>query len=168
MTNDPRNLVGPAWLDKARSYLGEREIKGPKHNSKILRMFELIRTPWFRDDETPWCAAFVGACLEEVGIVSTRSAAALSYANFGVELPRPAVGAIAVKKRNGGGHVGFVVGRDKNGRLLILGGNQNDMVTISPYREDDFFTFRWPSIWPYDYRFDLPVLSAGVAVTSEA
>lgn len=156
------------WIKVARSLIGEREIKGPRHNSIILRMWQAIRSPWFKDDETPWCAGFVGYCLEEAGIKSTRSAAARSYDNFGKKLTRPAYGCIAVKSRKGGGHVTFVVGRDRWGNLLCLGGNQNDMVKISVYSPSAFHTFRWPSIAPASFRYDLPVLTGdGQPITED-
>lgn len=63
-----------------------------------------------------------------------------------------------MKKRNGGGHVGFVVGRDQNGKLMVLGGNQNNRVSIAPFDEDDFVAFRWPSVYPSEIRFLLPLL----------
>lgn len=43
----------------------------------------------------------------------------------------PELGCIVVFTRQGGGHVGFAVGRDKFGNLLILGGNQSDAMTIA-------------------------------------
>jgi hypothetical protein len=49
----------PRWLAEARRHLGVREIAGRKHNPLILRWWTLIRAP-FTDDETPWCAGFVG------------------------------------------------------------------------------------------------------------
>lgn len=148
------------WMVTARSLIGEREIKGPKHNSKIVAMWTSIRSTWFTDDETPWCAGFIGHCLEVNGIKSTRSAAAASYRNFGVKLDRPAYGCIAVKGRTGGNHVTFIVGRDRQGRLLGLGGNQNDMVKISTFPANAFDTFVWPTIYPRAERFDLPVLTS--------
>jgi uncharacterized protein (TIGR02594 family) len=164
-----KNDTGLPWLDEAFALYGQKEIKGPKHNSKILAMWDAIHASWFTDDETAWCAAYIGYCLEKGGFKSTRSARALSYLNYAVELPAPAVGCIAVKKRKGGGHVTFVVGRTKSGKLLCLGGNQNDAVTIAEYDVDDFETFRWPSIWPAEHRFKLPVLSvSGKPVLSEA
>jgi uncharacterized protein (TIGR02594 family) len=131
------------WIAVARRLIGQREIAGTKHNPLVLKMWGRIRAP-FTDDETPWCAAFVGSCLEEVGIRSTRSARALSYLTFGNSMPKPLYGCIAVKQRKGGGHVTFVVGRTKDGNLLCLGGNQNDMVAISEYPADVFSAFRWP------------------------
>lgn len=62
----------PAWVIEARKYIGERELKGPKHNSLILQMWRDIKRGGIKDDETPWCAAFVGAVLERCGIKSTR------------------------------------------------------------------------------------------------
>jgi uncharacterized protein (TIGR02594 family) len=91
---------------------------------------------------------------------------ALAWATHGVALDRPCYGAIAVKTRNGGGHVGFVVGRDQAGRLMILGGNQNNSVSIAPYDESVFIAFRWPSKAPDPRRYQLPLLrSDGRAVT---
>lgn len=71
-------MTEPVWLRIARGYLGQREIVGRKHNPLILRWWQRIRAP-FTDDETPWCAGFVGGVLEEAGIKSSRSAAARSY-----------------------------------------------------------------------------------------
>lgn len=153
------------WIAEARKYIGQKEIKGPRHNSLILRMWEVIRTPWYKDDETPWCAAYVGFVLENVGIKSTRSARALSYKSFGKALNKPAYGCLAVMSRNGGGHVGFVVGKDRRGNLMVLGGNQSDMVKISPYAPmgrsgSRIVAYRWPTIWPHEHRFNLPILTS--------
>lgn len=140
----------PSWLIEARKYVGLKEIPGPRHQAQILKWWGLIGAP-FRDDETPWCAAFIGGCLEQAGVRSARSASALAYANYGIALPGPAVGSIAVKKRYDakgravGGHVTFPVAVDPEGNLICLGGNQNDGVRLSAYAADDFFTFRWPS-----------------------
>src|SRR5689334_8732913 len=119
-------MTDPAWIAKALCYVGVREIPGPRHNPTIVSWWSRIGA-FFRDDETPWCAAFVGGVLEEVGITSSRSAAARSYLQWGVKLPAPAMGAIVVFWRgsaNGwSGHVGFVVGKDQHGNLMVLGGN---------------------------------------------
>lgn len=71
------------WLDEARKYLGLKEMKGPKHAQAILDMWKAIKRGGIKDDETPWCAAFVGACLERVGILSTRFESAKSYLSWG-------------------------------------------------------------------------------------
>lgn len=164
----------PPWLRAAYMYLGLKEIAGTKHNSTILKMWSRLTLP-YRDDETPWCAAFVGSCLEEVEIKSTRSAWALSYQNYGFPLDRPALGCIATKKRFNskgklvGGHVTFIAGKTKLGMLLGLGGNQNNQVSLAVYSRGEFNAFRWPvdpKVLPPVY--ELPTLVAGVKPTSEA
>src|SRR5262245_16248321 len=86
------------WMNAAKFYLGQKEIKGKYHNDKIVQMFKRIKRAGIKDDETPWCAAFVGNCLEEVGIVSSRSEGALSYQKYGVAV-EPTYGAIAYMAR---------------------------------------------------------------------
>lgn len=136
----------PKWLVEARRYVGQREIAGRRHNPLILRWWTLIRAP-FTDDETPWCAGFVGGVLEAVGIRSSRSAAARSYREWGQPVTNgPAVGAIVVFSRGPvNGHVGFVVGKAPDGRLMVLGGNQGNAVSIKPFARARVLAFRWPS-----------------------
>lgn len=76
-------MVKMRWVDEARRHIGLTEIKGPQHNPEIVAMWKAIKRGGIRDDETPWCAAFVGACLERVGIQSTRFEGARSYASWG-------------------------------------------------------------------------------------
>jgi uncharacterized protein (TIGR02594 family) len=139
-------MADPFWLAEARKYIGQREIAGRRHNPLILRWWTLIRAP-FTDDETPWCAGFVGGILESVKIKSSRSAAARSYLNWGQKLDRAVVGAIVVFSRPGSawsGHVGFVVGVDARGNLMVLGGNQGNMVSIRPFDRRRVLGYRWP------------------------
>lgn len=143
----------PSWFINAKRLLNEREIVGVKHNPLIVRMWKNIRAP-FTDDETPWCAAFVGSCLEEAGIRSTRSAAALSYATYGIPVSM-SLGAIAyMRRRNSagkvvGGHVGFVAGVREDGAIMLLGGNQNDRVSIAPFPSSRIIGYRWPMVVPF-------------------
>jgi len=137
----------PRWLAEARKHVGLTEIVGRKHNPAILRWWTLIRAP-FTDDETPWCAGYVGGVLESVGIRSTRSAMARSYERWGVPV-NPRVGAIVTfwrgSPRGGSGHVGFVVGKDKYGNLMVLGGNQGNAVSIKPFSASRVTSYRWPA-----------------------
>lgn len=140
------NLAGPPWLVLARSLDGEAEIPGARHNPRILRWWQAIGQA-FRDDETPWCAAFVGGVLEECGIRSSKSAAARSYLKWGRQV-HPCPGAIAVFSRppsTWSGHVGFLAGRDQLGRLMIVGGNQGNRVSVAPFDPDRLLDLRWPN-----------------------
>lgn len=137
----------PTWLRKALSYLGEKEIKGPINSPVITSWWKKIRAP-FNDDETPWCAAFVGGVLEDCDILSTRSAAARSYQNWGNKIDGPCVGAVVVFWRGSPsgafGHVAFVVGKDQTGNLMVLGGNQGDEVNIKPFANERVLSYHWP------------------------
>ena len=57
-----------------------------------------------------------------------------------------------------GGHVTFIAGKNNNGDLIGLGGNQSDQVCYRAFKEDDFVAFVWPSIYPKEERFNLPLI----------
>ena len=154
------------WIKEARRFIGEFEIKGPKHNPLIVQWWKDIKRGGIQDDETPWCAAFTGAMLEHVGIRSTRFESAKSYLDWGIELKEPVYGCVVVFTRTGGGHVGFVVGRDEKGSLLVLGGNQADAVSIAAFSVSRVSGYRWPSGMQFDQQ-PLPLGSAAPS-TSEA
>lgn len=160
-------MLEPKWMSIARGLIGVREIKGPEHAPEILQMWRDIKRGGIRNDETPWCAAFVGAVLERAGVVSTRFESAASYLSWGVELAAPAVGCIVVFTREGGGHVGFVVGQDQKGSLLVLGGNQADAVNIRAFSRGRVSGYRWPSGQAMPL-LSLPVLASVEISRSEA
>jgi len=162
----------PKWIDIACKYIGTREISGAVNNSTIVRWWKDIKSS-IRDDETPWCAAFVGGVLEECGIISSRSAAARSYLKWGKNLVIPAVGCIVVFWRgspNGwSGHVGFLVGKDAAGNLMILGGNQGNEVNIRPFPQSRVLSYRWPNKEFAPDTRELPILASnGQLSTNEA
>lgn len=132
------------WIALARSLIGLHEVKGEKHNPEILSMWKDIKRGGIKNDDTPWCAAFVGAMLERAGIPSIRFESAKSYLDWGIKLASPVYGCVVVFTRDGGGHVGFVVGKDPDGKLLVLGGNQGDSVNIKSFPLDRVSGYRWP------------------------
>jgi uncharacterized protein (TIGR02594 family) len=138
----------PKWLSRARMEIGVVEYPGAKHNPRVLGYWELAKLA-FNSDETPWCAGFVGAMLEDVGIKSTRSGMARSYMQWGQPLSDPIPGAIAVfwrgKRHGSSGHVGFVTGKDQRGNIMVLGGNQGDAVNVKPFSTIRVLGYRWPS-----------------------
>lgn len=143
----------PVWLRRARLELGVKEIKGSQHSVRVLSYWELAKL-WFKDDETPWCAGFVCAMLEDSGIRSTRSGMAKSFANsqYFKKLDKFVVGCIVVFWRisptNGSGHVTFGVSQDAQGNIRGLGGNQSDAVTIASFDDDRLVGFYWPIAVP--------------------
>jgi len=137
----------PRWLREAWSLLGLRAVEGRGTDPAIRALFVDAGHPVIKDDETAWCAAFVGACLTRAGLASTGSLAARSYVGFGSALAVPRLGAIAVFPRGGDpnlGHVGFVAGETEDA-LMILGGNQGGgAVTVAAFAKKRLVALRWP------------------------
>ena len=134
----------PIWLTEAEKYIGLKEIAGPKNNATVVDFWKRIHLNGISNDEVPWCAAFVGAVLENCGYNSTRSGLAKSYLNYGTKQTTPSLGSIVVFSRTGGGHVGFVVGKDKAGNIFVLGGNQSDAVNVKKFTTQHVVGYRWP------------------------
>lgn len=132
------------WIIEALKFHGLKEIKGAKHAPEIVQMWKDIKRGGIKDDETPWCAAFVGACLERAGFKSSRFESARSYATWGRKVDRLQFGAVVVFSRKGGGHVGFCVGVDPSGNPYILGGNQSDAVNIARFDQSRIVAIRYP------------------------
>lgn len=164
-------MTEPSWIVHARTYIGLKEVPGKASNPTVVSWWSKISAP-FRDDATPWCAGFVGGVLEETGIKSSRSASARSYLKWGSHLVAPCPGCIVVFWRGTpkgfSGHVGFVIGKDASGNLMVLGGNQGDQVSIRPFSRDRVLDYRWPSGFPVP-PLSLPVVASdGKLSTNEA
>lgn len=158
----------PKYLTIARSLIGTREIIGKQHNGIIISWLKKLNA-WWLEDETAWCGTFVAHCLKEAGHdIPKHWYRAKAYLDYGVNIDRPCVGCIVVFNRTGGGHVGFVIGKDYAGRLLVLGGNQNNQVSIAPFALNRVAGYRIPSYFPFNTQL-LPVISnSDVASENEA
>ena len=131
------------YMDVAKSHLGVTEIKGIKNNELIVKWWIKLGA-WFREDETPWCGLFVALCLKDTGyVVPTQFYRALKWADYGLPCSL-GVGAIAIMKREGGGHVAFVAGKTKEGKIVLLGGNQGDKVCYTAVSANKILTYRRP------------------------
>ncbi len=85
------------WFSVATHFKGITEVHGLLGNPKILEMFRISGHPEVKEDETPWCAAFVGSCLRLAGYRSSGSLGARSYEGFGDDLKEePKRGCIVV------------------------------------------------------------------------
>lgn len=97
------------------------------------------------DSASPWCGTFVGAVLRESGIpVAKHWYRARDWLNWGVTIADAVPGCVVVYEREGGGHVGFAVALDQKGRILTLGGNQGNRVSIAPFDRWRVLGYRWP------------------------
>ncbi len=168
MTLNKSNLN---WIEEAYKYIGQKEIAGIKSNSWILSLWQL-KDKWLGTDDSkvPWCGAFVNYVLTNCGYSTIKTYyRARDWAKWGQSLPKPCAGCIVVFERTGGGHVGFLLGQDKSGNLLVLGGNQGDSVNIAAFDPNRAIAYRWPNEKPAPQKFYLPITTAKVKLsTNEA
>ena len=166
-------MTDPRWLTHARQFMGVREIPG-KTTAPVIAKWLRQLNAWWTDDETPWCGAFVGGCLTDIGLAKPKNCfRARAYLEYGYALRKPEVGCIVVfnggAKRPGGGHVGFVVAQDYQNRLMVLGGNQSNAVNIKPFDTDRVLGYYWPVGVPLPGEQVIEtVISDGVLSTNEA
>jgi uncharacterized protein (TIGR02594 family) len=139
-------MLQPPWLACAWAELGQREVSGAADNERITALFRDAGAPAYAD-EVPWCAAFVGACLQRAGVAGTRSLMARSYLQWGEQIADGRIGAIAVLSRGSdpsAGHVGFLLG-ESGTRIYLLGGNQGDAVSVTAFPKARLLGLRWPA-----------------------
>ena len=122
----------------AGDHLGLEQWPGAAHNPTIVAMFADKGHSWVQDDETPWCAAFVGSVLAQLGLPHTGKLNARSYLDWGegVDLQDAQPGDVVVLWRISPsawqGHVGFFAGIDGD-RVILRGGNQGNRVSDARY-----------------------------------
>lgn len=124
--------------DTAKEYIGLAEFPGAKHNPKIVKMFADTGNKWVEDDETPWCAAFVGSVLAQCGMRGTGKLNARSYLDWGtaVDLQNAKPGDVVIFTRGNSktqGHVAFFDSWVNNGAINVVGGNQGNSVSLARY-----------------------------------
>lgn len=142
-------LPEPLWVEKLDKLSGLPEVVGGKLNGTIVEMFRTTRFPIDKlTTKTAWCAAGIGWALQQAGFQGTRSAAAASYATYGLEVP-PQYGAIAVfspatPDAGLSGHVSFIVGIDHDS-FLCLGCNQSNTIRRSWYPKARIVACRYPT-----------------------
>lgn len=140
-------LAAPFWFDFALAELGVRE-HATGHNARILE-YHMATKLKAQSDEISWCSAFVNWVFQKAGIIGTQSAAARSWTTWGKEIPTPVIGCVVIFWRgtqNGWqGHVGFFCGINSDGDIVVLGGNQNNQVSILVYPKTQLLGYRLPA-----------------------
>jgi len=141
-------------FDLAQRFVGMVEIPGQASNLQILAMLKLD-DDWPEEDEVPWCSAFANYVAWCLRLPRSKSLAARSWLAVGepLELDDAEAGFdVVILKRGkepqpgpevlkGAGHVGFFAGRE-GGRVLILGGNQGDSVSVASYPQGSVLGIR--------------------------
>ena len=136
----------PHWLGIAEKEIGTKEIPGEQDNPRIVEYAQATSLK-ASDDEVPWCSSLVNWCMMQAGITRTNSAAARSWSTWGRPLVGPAMGCVVVLSRPPNpahGHVAFCVGVVGTDRIALLGGNQNNQVSVATYPRSRVVAYRWP------------------------
>lgn len=115
-------------------------------NPKVIEYFRDAGHPQVKNDETAWCAAFVGAMLNRSGGKGSGLLTARSYLDWGVPVDRKDAreGDIVIFSRGNSswqGHVGFFV-TDNLDTITVLGGNQANAVNRRAYSAKNLLGIR--------------------------
>ena len=135
-------IVTPFTL--AGRFLNVAEAPGAVANPQVLAMLRLD-DPSVRDDETPWCSAFVNYVAWLLDLPRSRSLRARSWLTIGAPIAwteaRAAFDVVVLSRGDHAppatnlyapGHVGFFSRLDLiNGRVQLLGGNQGNRVCLA-------------------------------------
>jgi uncharacterized protein (TIGR02594 family) len=161
--------VTPPWYAEARRHFGLSEKVGKGSNARILAWGQAI-ADWYRDDDTPWCGAFVhgqlAATLPDEHL-PPNALWARSWVDFGVPC-KAAVGAIVVFSRGPtSGHVGFYAG-ERDDAIYVLGGNQSNAVTYAWVERKRLLATRWPKTFPLPIGGAVTVTAGGALSKNEA
>lgn len=131
MMDEPKHLL------IAEAELGIAEIPGPTANERIAEYLRGVGAD--PSDETPWCAAFANWVLKQAGIEGTGKPNARSFLDIGepVELADVKPGDIVIfwrgDPRGWTGHVAFFWAFRDVDTIEVLGGNQQNAVSIATY-----------------------------------
>ena len=123
-------------IERALGEYGVMEIPGHMDNPDILKYFHEIGHEWVEHDETAWCSAYVNWVAKKEGCEYTGKLNARSWLDVGEIVLNFQLGDVAILWRENPsswkGHVGFPI-RKEGDTIWLLGGNQTNMVRISPY-----------------------------------
>ena len=90
-----------------------------------------------------WCAYFMNMVERKAGRSGTGSGMARSYASYGRRVSNPRPGDIAVLRRRGGGHVGYVMSASGS-KVTLISGNHGRKVGIGTYPRSRVVAFVRP------------------------
>lgn len=151
ITNCPNCNVGERapWmkiaLEEYNKYKGLKETVNPLAD-RVREYHKIGSSLPKAGPETSWCASFVNWVLKQAKVKNWGTAAAQGVASSSnmVKTDKLVYGAIILLKNHNkatgvatwSGHVTFLVGTDKNGDYIGLGGNQSNQLKKSIYRRN--------------------------------
>lgn len=130
---------------RAQRFVGLKELPGPDQHPLIQWWFSLCGMGNNQPDEVPWCSAFINGMAWDCRLPRSKSASARSWLGVGrsVLLENAKPGDVVILSRGSGqqpgpevlkapGHVGLFAGWE-TGVVLVLGGNQQDSVSVQAF-----------------------------------
>jgi uncharacterized protein (TIGR02594 family) len=136
-------------LEEAKKYGGHHEGEEPlKSRIQSTYFFKGLESLNSQSDPThnSWCASFASWCLQTAGYPNPSTQRALEFnpeykhdpaakdKKSGMrQIKEPVFGSIIVwkNKKIPGGHVAFYYGKEANGNIIALGGNQGQSIQFS-------------------------------------
>jgi uncharacterized protein (TIGR02594 family) len=163
--------TAPKILVEAVKHIGVKEIVGKQHNPTILSWAKALGLEKvYTNDEIPWCGLFVAYCAHAAGLdVVKHPLWALNWNKYGNVAKVAMLGDVLTFTRNGGGHVGIYVGEDAT-HYHVLGGNQNNSVSVSRIAKDRLSQARrtaWKVAQPASVRV-VHLAAKGIVTTNES
>lgn len=166
----PSRVLMTPWLDIALSKKGLHEDLDNEELRKFLKSDgDTLGDP----AKLPWCGDFVETCLALTlpnENLPGNPYLARNWAKWGVDV-NPMLGAVGSfwrgSKTGTAGHVGFIVGKGKD-VYYLLGGNQNNRVSIAPIAMDRLLEARWPKTFKQPKKTILPTMEGGKLSLNEA
>ena len=142
------------WMDVAIKE-AKRGVKERTNNNDGSDVEKYLKTVKLGPGEnSAWCGAFVNWCFLNSGVQGIKTndtydpSRAFKYKDFGVRLNQPAYGAVVIMNYS---HVGFVAGKNDDGRIVVLGGNQGNALNYSPNAVSAVLQYRYPKGFKPNY-----------------
>lgn len=150
------------WIIEAKTVFGLHETRDKAALQKYLKSDgKTLGDP----TKLPWCGDLVETVIKNSlpnepfpGDLGKNPYWARNWLLFGKQV-KPCYGCILVFGREGGGHVGFAVGESATD-YFVLGGNQNNSVSITRISKTRLLGARWPSTYTKGTK-PLPKMSNG-------
>lgn len=132
------------WFYIALGEVDVAEFAGPMNNPRIAAYIRSVQSAEVQEETIDWASAFVEWSLNQVGIDGPKDHNSFAWLNWGRTLKELEVGCIALLSPGGLRHVGFFVS-ERDGMITILGGNQDNKVSVRAYPKSQFHSCKMPA-----------------------